>query len=158
MTKEKIRPLFSHMLWADALVQDALAAAVNPPQRAVNLYAHVLGAELVWLDRIEQVEQSVPVWPDADLSACAQLALAAKERYETLLESLATDKLMQPIPYTNSAGQSFETPLDDILIHVALHGAYHRGQIALLLRDANHEPNPTDYIGFVRGVPAARST
>jgi uncharacterized damage-inducible protein DinB len=38
---------------------------------------------------------------------------------------------------------------------VALHGAYHRGQIAQLLRQNGAQPAATDYIGFVRGVPAA---
>jgi uncharacterized damage-inducible protein DinB len=45
--------------------------------------------------------------------------------------------------------------VDDILLHVALHGSYHRGQVALLVREAANKPAPTDYIGFVRGVPAA---
>ena len=39
-----------------------------------------------------------------------------------------------------------------------LHGAYHRGQIALLLREGGAEPAPTDYIAFVRGAPAATRT
>ena len=55
----------------------------------------------------------------------------------------------------NSAGQSFETPVSDMLLQVALHGQYHRGKINLLLRQAHLPPTPTDYIAFARGVPAA---
>jgi uncharacterized damage-inducible protein DinB len=40
-------------------------------------------------------------------------------------------------------------------VHVAMHGSYHRGQITMLVRDAGAEPQPTDYIAFVRGAPAA---
>ena len=36
-----------------------------------------------------------------------------------------------------------------------MHGSYHRGQVAMLLRQSGAEPLPTDYIVFVRGVPAA---
>jgi uncharacterized damage-inducible protein DinB len=36
-----------------------------------------------------------------------------------------------------------------------LHGAYHRGQIALLIRQAGAVPAPTDYVAFVRGAPTA---
>ena len=56
-----------------------------------------------------------------------------------------------------SAGQAFRSTLEDILLHVALHGAYHRGQLAMLVRDGHGEPAPTDYIAFVRGVAAART-
>jgi uncharacterized damage-inducible protein DinB len=55
----------------------------------------------------------------------------------------------------NSAGQSFETPVSDMLLQVALHGQYHRGKINLMLRQAHLPPTPTDYIAFARGVPAA---
>lgn len=149
--------LFRHMWWADEAVREALERAGDrAPPRAVALYAHVLGAELVWLDRVEGAAPSVAVWPETDLAGCLQLAQRARERYEAFLRSLTEEILPRPVRYTNSAGQSFATPLEDILLHVALHGAYHRGQIALLLRDAGAEPAPTDYIAFVRGVPAAR--
>ena len=60
-----------------------------------------------------------------------------------------------PITYRNRAGDQFTSTLDAILTHVALHGSYHRGQIAALLRGADQTPNPTDYIAFRRGAPAA---
>lgn len=148
--------LFRHMWWADDAVRAALEAAGDrAPDRAVALYAHVLGAELVWLDRVEGAAPSVAVWPETSLAGCAALARRARERYETFLGSLTAEALPRPIHYTNSAGQAFDTPLEDILLHVALHGAYHRGQIAMLLRDAGAEPAPTDYIAWARGVPAA---
>jgi len=36
-----------------------------------------------------------------------------------------------------------------------MHGCYHRGQVAMLIRDGGGTPAPTDYIAFVRGAPAA---
>jgi uncharacterized damage-inducible protein DinB len=61
------------------------------------------------------------------------------------------------VHYTNSDGQHFETSVSDILTHVALHGAYHRGQVAHLLRGAGAEPQATDYIQFGRGAPASKN-
>lgn len=155
MTHRHIERLLDHMWWADRRVRDALEAADRPPARAVELYAHVLGAELVWLDRIEGAAQSVAVWPDVDLSGCVRLADRARERWRAFLSTLGPDDPARTIHYRNSAGLEFDTALEDILLHVALHGSYHRGQVAILLRDAGAEPAPTDYIGFVRGVPAA---
>ena len=155
MSKSHVERLFAHMWWADDRVQSTLAAPPQVPTRAIEIYAHVLGTELVWLDRIEAVAQSVAVWPEPDIEVCRALMRRARERYETFLDRMQPQDLPRLIHYTNSAGQDFATPLEDILLHVALHGSYHRGQVAILLRDAEVTPNPTDYIGFVRGVPAA---
>jgi uncharacterized damage-inducible protein DinB len=59
------------------------------------------------------------------------------------------------VHYRNSAGDEFDNAIEDILVHVAMHGSYHRGQITMLVRDAGAEPQPTDYIAFVRGAAAA---
>jgi len=61
------------------------------------------------------------------------------------------------IDYRNSAGQAFRSTVEDILLHVALHGTYHRGQIALVIRGGGGEPASTDYIAFIRGAPTART-
>ncbi|HEU5359182.1 MAG TPA: DinB family protein, partial [Gemmatimonadales bacterium] len=60
------------------------------------------------------------------------------------------------VTYRNSAGLEFTSTVEDILLHVALHGAYHRGQVARALREGGAVPNATDYIAFIRGAPAAR--
>jgi uncharacterized damage-inducible protein DinB len=54
------------------------------------------------------------------------------------------------VHYRNSAGNEFDNTVRDILTHVALHGQYHRGQIARAMRAAGREPVYTDYIGFIR--------
>jgi len=89
------------------------------------------------------------------LDQCDELAAENQAGFAQLLEALDEAALDQEIPYTNSAGLSFHSRRSDILLHVALHGCYHRGQVALLLRRAGNEPQPTDYIAFVRGAAAA---
>jgi uncharacterized damage-inducible protein DinB len=65
--------------------------------------------------------------------------------------------LERQVHYSNTAGAEFDSRIGDIMMHVLLHCAYHRGQVALLLRTAGAEPEPTDFIAFCRGAPAARS-
>jgi uncharacterized damage-inducible protein DinB len=115
----------------------------------------VLGAEHVWLARLEQIPTAHPVWPTLDLAACARVAAENHLGYSHYLDGLDPGDVGREVAYTNSAGLSFKSSIDDILLHVALHGCYHRGQVALLLRQAGAEPAPTDYIAFVRGAPAA---
>ncbi|MEX2015389.1 MAG: DinB family protein [Candidatus Hydrogenedentales bacterium] len=155
MSQEMVRRLFDHMWRADGLVLETLTSRAGTPPRAVDLYAHVVAAELVWIDRVEQRPQTVQVWPAADLAQCRAMAEQSRARYQSLLSKLPPDGLFGSIHYTNSAGNEFDTRLDDILLHVALHGAYHRGQIAMLLRDSGCAPASSDFILFTRDVPAA---
>ncbi len=154
---DQLQSLWRHAVWADRCIFDALQATGAQPVEALREHAHVLGAAEVWLARIERRAPSAPIWPKISLAASEVLATSVRVGYDALLERLDDSGLGEPITYTNSAGKTFTTPLDGILLHAALHGQYHRGKINLLLRQAGHEPAPTDYIAFVRGVPAARS-
>ena len=54
------------------------------------------------------------------------------------------------VEYRNSRGVVFQNTVAEILTHVALHGSYHRGQIAMRVRAAGGVPVTTDYIVFRR--------
>ncbi|MCS3758141.1 DinB family protein [Salinibacter ruber] len=71
-------------------------------------------------------------------------------RWQSMLEERSGDALDQPVAYTSSMGPRFETPLHDRCRHVVNHGTHHRAQIALVLREADGAPPPTDAIFFVR--------
>ena len=152
-----IRKLVDHMKWADAATLDALRASPGSEPRALTLYAHILGAEATWLARIDGRPPGVAIWPSLSVDECAALSARNADEYDALLASLAPADFAREIDYRNSAGQPFRSTLEDILLHVALHGAYHRGQVALVIRDGAGVPVPTDYIAFIRGAPAART-
>jgi uncharacterized damage-inducible protein DinB len=152
---EELRRLGAHMDWADQRALAALRASGGEPARALELYAHILGAEEVWLSRLERRRATVAVWPALTLDECGELAGANRTRFDAFVRGLSENDLRGAVPYVNSAGQSFDSMVGDILLHVMMHGSYHRGQVMLLLREAGKEPQATDYIAFVRGAPAA---
>ncbi len=156
---EHVVRLFEHLRWADESVLEGLAATSSTveslPTECLETLAHVLAAEVVWLDRIEGASQSIPVWPDIELEGCRRLAETSHRRYGAFLQALEPTDLERPVTYRNSAGREFTSTLEEILVHVALHGTYHRGQIAARLRAAGLDACPTDYIAFARGAPAA---
>jgi uncharacterized damage-inducible protein DinB len=115
----------------------------------------VLGSEHVWLARIEGRDAGVAVWPRLTLQECAELAAANHLGYLGLLARVDPSGLDTTIHYRNSAGRAFDSTIEDILLHVCLHGSYHRGQIARAMRQGGADPPSTDYIGFIRGAPAA---
>ena len=150
-----VRRLFSHLTWADELLWSALATERPGDTDAWREYSHIIGAEEVWLSRVEGRPSRLPVWPQVtrdELRAAREQLVAGYSRF---LDALTAESLDTDIHYINTAGKAFTTKLVDILVHVALHGQYHRGKINLLLRQTSVEPVPTDYISYVRGVPAA---
>lgn len=151
-----LQRLFDHLRWADAGVHASLTEAVNPPPHTLVLFAHVVAAEHVWLSRIRKEKPEVEVWPKLSLTQCLELAARNADEFSALVESLDEIDLDGGVTYRNSAGLEFTTSIRDILLHVALHGAYHRGQIAAAVRAGGDTPASTDYIAFVRGAPAAR--
>ena len=153
-------PLFDHLFWADGRAVAALQGAPEGEPRARELLAHVVGAEAVWLARIERRDPDLPVWPALTLDEIGAAAHRVRSGYVALLTRIERDpsELTRMVHYRNSAGLEFDSSVADILRHVALHGAYHRGQIALLARLGGIAPQPTDYIAWARGAPAATRT
>ena len=150
-----IRRMDEHCAWADELLLGALEAASPAPALAWREYAHVLGAESVWLDRLLRRRQRYAVWPELSPAEATSLVASLRTEYAEYVARLTEDALDERIPYVNSAGQSFVTPVCDMLLQVFLHGQYHRGKINLMLRQGSLPPVPTDYITWARGVPAA---
>jgi uncharacterized damage-inducible protein DinB len=153
--KNHFTRLFEHLEWADARVLGSLRSAKNPQKRSLELYSHILGAEHTWLSRINETTKRVDVWPALTLDECEGLGRDNVAAFKDLVSRLTPDLLAKSITYRNSAGDQFTSTVEDILTHVAMHGSYHRGQIAAAIRAGGDTPSPTDYIAFVRGAPAA---
>jgi len=148
--------LVAHLGWANQRALAALRAAGPTAGRAVDLFAHVLAAEHVWLARLEDRPPTMKVWPTLTLEECELVAEHNLAGLTALVARLGADDPRRACHYTNTAGQSFASTVEDILLHVCLHGSYHRGQIARDLRAGGAEPSSTDFIAYVRGVAAPR--
>jgi uncharacterized damage-inducible protein DinB len=143
-----LEQLYNHNWWAhDQLIVELRRREADPD--TLRLLAHIVAAEHLWLSRIDMVEPRVAVWPSLTLDEIATLETGNRQRLRELLRR-PDDSRAQRVHYRNSAGNEFDNTVHDILTHVALHGHYHRGQIARAMRAAGREPVYTDYIGFVR--------
>jgi len=153
--KDHFIRLYKHVEWANGRVLESLRSARNPQKRDIELYAHILGAEHVWLARINGETPRLAVWPVLRLDECEKLGRDNVGAFDDLLSRLTPGLLERSITYRNSAGDEFTSTIEDMLTQVAMHGAYHRGQIAASIRAAGDVPSPTDYIAFARGAAAA---
>jgi uncharacterized damage-inducible protein DinB len=142
--------LIDHLVWADRRAAAALESLPDGDANALLLYAHVVGAEAVWIARI--TGDAVPsAWEPLDLDECRGAADRCHQQLRALLNDprRTTD---ERIHYVNSRGEAFDNSVDEILHHVVMHGMYHRGQIMLLARAGGGTPLATDFIAYVRDV------
>src|SRR5690242_6766088 len=116
---EHLVRLVEHMGWADVRVLEALRSADSDDGRLLEIYGHLLGAEHVWSARLEGTPTEIPVWPTLTLAECARLAAENLERYRRFVAVLDPADRDADVSYTNSAGQTFTTGVQDILLHVA---------------------------------------
>jgi len=140
---------FAYNSWANRRVADSLRTITGSPDRPLKLFAHVLNAERIWLSRILKEPAPLP-WDERTLEDCGRLLDANEHAYARFLESEAASDESRLIDYQNVQGIAFRDPLRDILQHVLLHGAYHRGQIASAVKMEGGTPASTDYILYTR--------
>jgi uncharacterized damage-inducible protein DinB len=112
--------------------------------------AHIVAAERLWLERLEQRAQTLPVWPDFTVEQCDSQAAEQSLHWKNFLEAISDAKLSSEITYTNSKGENWTSRVDDVLLHVIMHSAYHRGQVASDMRAAGFTPAFTDFIHAIR--------
>jgi len=144
-----LRRLFAYEGWANRRTLAALAAAAAPPPAALSRMAHLVGAGRLWLGRLLGEPPAV-VWPALDLAACHAGWDELELRWQAYLAALTPPALAATVPYVNSKGEPWSSRVGDVLTHVVLHGAHHRGQIAADLRAAGAEPPYTDFIEAAR--------
>lgn len=145
-----IRRLFRYDDWANREVVTALQGVSTHPPRSLNILAHILSAERLWLERLRCEKQTYPVWPDFTIEQCQQEVEQLPQLWTAHLASCKEEDLPRSLRYKNSKGETWTGQNLDILMHVVLHSAYHRGQIAADMRAAGFSPAYTDFIHAVR--------
>jgi len=142
----EISRLFTYNDWANRQ-EVARLGAIATPTRAVRILAHIIAAEWLWIARLRQSEPRLAVWPELTLEQCASEIETLRDAWNGYLHEAALDTVIR---YTNSLGEQWSNRVDDVLTHVIIHGAYHRGQIATIVREGGDEPAYTDYIHCIR--------
>ena len=145
-----IRHEFSYNFWANQEVIHAIASAGSEDKRSLQLMSHIFAAERLWLERLKQQPQSMPVWPEFDLKASQEQLDELSKLWNEHLELITAGDVAQAVSYKNSKGEPWTSSIVDVLTHVVMHSAYHRGQIASHMRESGQTPAYTDFIHGVR--------
>ena len=147
---EHFHRTFTYDNWANREVLRSLGESSELPQRGLDLMGHILSAQKLWWERILARPQSLPVWASLTIKQCE----AETSELEGLRRQYFTGRtdadLSKETNYKNSKGENWTSRVDDILTHMIMHSAYHRGQIAMVMRSAGITPAYTDFIHGVR--------
>lgn len=157
MTDEQVRSLAVYNRWANARLLEA-AAALSAEERERDLRAsfgslegtliHILWGERGWLHFWQEgsfVPRPIPgEYPD--FASLGSAWTEHDEAYAAYLHGLTQAEL--DAPRTLDADRY---TLGELIQHAINHSTYHRGQIALLLRQLGYEPPWTDYHDFLAG-------
>jgi uncharacterized damage-inducible protein DinB len=145
--------LFNYDRYANELILKAINDT-GSPEKPVQLMAHLLAAQQVWLNRcLGLPPAAVELWPaigakHEDLPVRLSNNHGAWIKYLNGLNDGDFEKL---ISYKNTKGDSFDDQLQNILAHVINHGTHHRAQIGQLLKFTGLENLPnTDFIAYLR--------
>jgi uncharacterized damage-inducible protein DinB len=161
MNLTDIRQLYAYTEWANerilesirGLSEDQLTRTLEssfPTIRATM--AHIVMAEWVWLQRWKGVSPTaVPEWArDAALETIEENLHAIEAERAALIASLDDDALQRELSYRKIDGTPHVHRIGDLMLHVANHSTYHRGQLTTMLRQVGAKPPSTDLIVYLR--------
>lgn len=146
------RKLFEYDYWGN---REALASlASTDSEKPLKIVGHVIGAQRAWLNRLEPEGATIfEPWPTLSLNESKSAVEDLHQRWLALLDKLSPEQMSKDLVYRNSKGIEFRTPVEDVMQHVVLHSAYHRGQVAVAIREAGGKPAATDYTVYLRQHP-----
>ncbi len=121
-------------------------------RKALSILAHIVVARGIWLERCRGAAVSAgTLFPvDQSLEEIATDWNGARGVWQSYLEGLSDEELAMELTYESSDGGRWHNSIEDTLVQLFTHSAYHRGQIAMLVKRAGGTPPSTDYIRWCR--------
>jgi uncharacterized damage-inducible protein DinB len=147
--KAPLSRLLRYDLWANRETLSSLLEG-SPSPKSLEWMGHIVGAEFLWLARLRGQAAPLAVWPRLALGECASRLNQLAGLWQEFLADDDSGSGAREVSYTNSKGETWTSTVEDILTHVVIHSAYHRGQIASDVRASGGVPAYTDYIHAVR--------
>ncbi len=114
----------------------------------LDSFAHIAAAQVNWLERWVTGSNRIPtldLQKMPDLGTVRASFLASHGGLREFVSDLTDERLEAPQEFRDSAGNRQASPLWQLMLHVANHGTYHRGEIAMMLTGGGHSPGDLDF-------------
>ncbi|RYF32744.1 MAG: damage-inducible protein DinB [Comamonadaceae bacterium] len=153
MSKASLQTLFAQKAWANNELFNVLST-VDAAQHADAVHSAIRTLNHIYtVDRIFQAHmQGVPHGYTASNTeatpALDELQFAAAETdawFEQYLDAASADQLGESVAFRFTDGDAGTMSREEMLLHVATHGAYHRGNVGQILKSIAMTP-PRDLL------------
>ena len=157
MTPDTFAQLIEMKRWADrglyAAVGEALGRlGAEDATLMLRVLDHIHAVDRIFQHHLMAVPHGFKAARSEELPTFEALAESAREVddwYGDYVRGLWEDDLAQPIDFVFTSGKPARMTRGEILLHVCLHGAYHRGNAGAVLQLKGLKPSPdalTDYL------------
>ena len=157
----EIQRLYDYNSWANERVLESLRPIGQDgftdnrqasPGSIRGVIAHIAGAEWTWLQRWKGTSPGglLPESEFETVEIAAQRLRTIDHDLQQFTSRLTQEDLDGSRGYKTTEGKAYSNVLSDMLLHLANHSSYHRGQITTLLRQLGAVPLSTDFILFIR--------
>ena len=140
--------LLRYDCWANCKLAERIDD--DTPGKALSLLAHVLGMHRLWQARLRGEAMSgtwqQAMWPVPKPSKFKSECDTIRHEWADLLASRQADDRVE---YKDLSGQTRSTRVGDAIVHLALHGSFHRGQVSMLI-GSHSQPAPNT--GLVHAI------
>jgi uncharacterized damage-inducible protein DinB len=149
--KQYFLKLYRYNAWSNKRVLGTLQKQNVRDEKILTIMGHTVAALFLWLHRIKGLPApDVKLWGEYSLEQLVELAEKAGKEWLEFVES--TDNFNRELTYRNYVNEPYTNNVENIMIHLVNHSSYHRGQIAMLLRQKGFEPINTDFITYDRVI------
>lgn len=142
--------LFHYNEWANKQVFVRLPEVIDSEPSILLLFSHVVMVERLWLGRIEQSNETFPIWEPIPLPELIRHVNLSAKSWGDFLASLTEEQFKRQVSYVNTKGVAYQNSILEIATQTAHHGTHHRGQIVSSIRRLGVEPPVLDYIAYLR--------
>ena len=150
MNKKYFLDLLIYDLWSNKNLAEFFKVNSITEGKELELFSHIFNAEIIWLKRVRGEKDFPGHMEIHSTEECDVLMNNVNNDWVDFINSIEEEKLLTIIEYKNIKGEQWKSAVREIITHMINHSSYHRGQIALLIRQKGMKPLATDYIGYSR--------
>ncbi|MGC1520515.1 MAG: DinB family protein [Steroidobacteraceae bacterium] len=164
-TSSVVTSLFKYKAWANDQILAAMKKfdeKVHGTERhnALRILNHTYVVDRIFAANLQRLNHEYTATNTVDTPTLEQLAagVAASDRwYVEYVGNLGPSELSESIDFTFTDGAPGRMSREEMLMHVVLHGGYHRGGIGRIMAPLSISPPRDVFTGYLHvAEPAAR--
>jgi uncharacterized damage-inducible protein DinB len=136
--------LIRHCIWANEAWMDFISESCPSDECLMKRMSHILLGEQIWFQRLlgEQLDRDI-----LRIVAIPELRNMLA-RHRASYDGFLAGNLERVVAFKRLTGEEYQLPVSDILLHLTLHGAHRRGQMATYASGKGLKPANTDYVQY----------